>query len=188
MLIFFSRFERVIDNTTVKMVPIKIVHSESYAEKESRNNLLSAIEPSTLHNAVGKGQLKTLSTSEQSYSSFCAYTRLGPDQDELSKLTNSQPVLEPFETIKEAEVSSAPSINSKGKDLIYADLKSEELVREIVGKDKSLADILDPNTKMMTTMDLMEGIFRKDEHLLEEAQQRRKLHPKVPSPRPPDEK
>lgn len=183
-----ARIERVIDNTTVKMVPIKIVHSESHAEKESRNNLLSAIEPSALHTAVGKDQLKTLSISEQSYSRFCAYTRQGQDPEEQSKITDGQPVLEPSENIREGAVSSLLSSNSKSKDLIYADLKSEELVREIVGKDKSLADILDPNTKMMTTMDLMEGIFTKDENLLEEAQQRRRLHPKVPSPRPPEEK
>lgn len=37
-------------------------------------------------------------------------------------------------------------------------------------------------------MDLMVGIFPKDEHLLEEAQQRRKLLPKVPSPKIAEEK
>ena len=34
-----GRIERLIDNTTVKMVPIKIVHSESQPEKESRQGL-----------------------------------------------------------------------------------------------------------------------------------------------------
>ncbi|XP_073422086.1 protein Shroom2 isoform X3 [Dendrobates tinctorius] len=181
-----ARFERVIDNTTVKMVPIKIVHSESHAEKESRNNLLSAIEPPALPTGLTKDQIKTLSTSEQSYSRFCAYTRHDHDSDDQSRASNSQSVQD-----FEENPSPDPSLttgNSKGKDLIYADLKSEELVREIVGKDKSLADILHPNAKMMTTMDLMEGIFRKDENLLEEAQQRRKMNPKVPSPRPPEEK
>lgn len=181
-----ARIERVIDNTTVKMVPIKIVHSESHAEKESRNNLLSAIEPPALPTGLTKDQIKTLSTSEQSYSRFCAYTRHDHDPEDQYRATNSQSVQDFGEN-----ASPDPSLtagNSKGKDLIYADLKSEELMREIVGKDKSLADILDPNAKMMTTMDLMEGIFRKDEHLLEEAQQRRKMHPKVPSPRPPEEK
>ena len=38
------------------------------------------------------------------------------------------------------------------------------------------------------TMDLMEGIFPKDEHLLEGAQQRRKLLPKGPSPRTAEER
>ncbi|XP_069802142.1 protein Shroom2 isoform X2 [Dendropsophus ebraccatus] len=182
-----ARIERVIDNTTVKMVPIKIVHSESHAEKESRINLLSAIEPPALPTGLTKDQIKTLSTSEQSYSRFCAYTRHDHDPEDHYRATNSQPVQE----LVERSESPDPSLtgdNAKGKDLIYADLKSEELVREIVGKDKSLADILDPNAKMMTTMDLMEGIFRKDEHLLEEAQQRRKMNPKVPSPRPLEEK
>ncbi|XP_071993938.1 protein Shroom2 isoform X2 [Engystomops pustulosus] len=181
-----ARIERVIDNTKVKMVPIKIVHSESHAEKESRNNLLSAIEPPALPTGLTKDQIKTLSTSEQSYSRFCAYTRHDHEPEDQSRATNFHSTQEFVEN-----ASPDPSLsagNSKGKDLIYADLKSEELVREIVGKDKSLADILDPNAKMMTTMDLMEGIFRKDEHLLEEAQQRRKIHPKVPSPRPTEEK
>ncbi|XP_056414853.1 protein Shroom2 isoform X2 [Hyla sarda] len=179
-----ARIERVIDNTTVKMVPIKIVHSESHAEKESRNNLLSAIEPPALPTGLTKDQIKTLSTSEQSYSRFCAYTRHDHDPEDQSRATNSQLVQEIVES-----TSPDPSAgNAMGKDLVYADLKSEELMREIVGKDKSLADILDPNAKMMTTMDLMEGIFRKDEQLLEEAQQRRKMNPKIPSPRPPEEK
>ncbi|KAM3934673.1 protein Shroom2 isoform 2-T2 [Leptodactylus fuscus] len=181
-----ARIERVIDNTTVKMVPIKIVHSESHAEKESRNNLLSAIEPPALPSGLTKDQIKTLSTSEQSYSRFCAYTRHDHDAEDQFRATNSQSVQD-FVENPSPDPSLTPG-NSKGKDLIYADLKSEELVREIVGKDKSLADILDPNAKMMTTMDLMEGIFAKDEHLLEEAQQRRKMYPKVPSPRPPEEK
>ncbi|XP_053313383.1 protein Shroom2 [Spea bombifrons] len=176
-----SRIERVIDNTTVKMVPIKIVHSESNAEKESRHNLLSAVEPPALPTGLAKDQLKTLSTSEQSYSRFCAYTRHEPDP-EVNQLTQ-----DPVGNTNENKASHLPSSSLRSKD-VYADFKSEELMREIVGKDKSLADILDPNTKMRTTMDLMEGIFQKDEHLLEEAQQRRKLHPKVPSPRPPDEK
>lgn len=49
------------------------------------------------------------------------------------------------------------------------DLKREELARDIMGKDKSLVEILD-QSKMKTTMDLMEGIFPQGEHV----QQRRK--------------
>ncbi|KAM4699476.1 protein Shroom2 isoform 2-T2 [Discoglossus pictus] len=179
-----SRIERVIDNTKVKMVPIKIVHSESNAEKESRQNLLSAIEPPALLTGLAKDQLKTLSTSEQSYSRFCAYTRHDPDSEDQSRMSDSQEFY--VDNIKEREVS--PASNSKSKEKVYDDYKSEELMREIVGKDKALAEILDPNAKMRTTMDLMEGIFPKDENLLEEAQQRRKMLPKIPSPRPAEEK
>ncbi|XP_075445504.1 protein Shroom2 isoform X3 [Ascaphus truei] len=181
-----SRIERVIDNTKVKMVPIKIIHSESHAEKESRHNLLSAIEPPALLSGLARDQLKTLSTSEQSYSRFCAYTRHDPEDQ--SREADNQPTQELVENTKESDVSSLTVSYSKSKDKIYNDVKSEELVKEIIGKDKSLAEILDPTAKMRTTMDLMEGIFPKDDHLLEEAQQRRKLLPKVPSPRPSEEK
>ncbi|KAL0180579.1 hypothetical protein M9458_022985, partial [Cirrhinus mrigala] len=62
------------------------------------------------------------------------------------------------------------------------DLKREELARDIMGKDKSLVDILD-QSKMKTTMDLMEGIFPQGEQLLEGAQQRRKAASKQTSPK-----
>uniref|UniRef100_H0VGL3 ASD2 domain-containing protein n=1 Tax=Cavia porcellus TaxID=10141 RepID=H0VGL3_CAVPO len=182
-----TRIERVIDNnTTVKMVPIKIVHSESQPEKESRQSLVRLAELPALPRGLERDQIKTLSTSEQSYSRFCVYTRprphRGPSHLYLSPLCLPWPL----------HRMSVPPLQgfsyAKTKEKTAEDLKSEELAREIVGKDKSLADILDPSMKIKTTMDLMEGIFPKDEHLLEEAQQRRKLLPKIPSPRTSEEK
>lgn len=187
----FSRIERVIDNnTTVKMVPIKIVHSESSAEKESRQSLVSTMEPPALPSGLEKDQIKTLSTSEQSYSRFCAYTRQGvePEPEARTKPANPSPAEEPGSNLKDSSAATPAASYVKAKEKTFEDLKSEELAREIVGRDKSLADILDPNVKIKTTMDLMVGIFPKDEHLLEEAQQRRKLLPKVPSPKISEEK
>ncbi|XP_053828127.1 protein Shroom2 isoform X3 [Vidua macroura] len=181
-----ARIERVIDNnTTVKMVPIKIVHSESSAEKESRQSLVSTMEPPALPSGLEKDQIKTLSTSEQSYSRFCAYTRQGvePEPEARTKPVDPQPAEEPGSNLKDSSAATQASSYVKAKEKTFEDWKSEELAREIVGRDKSLADILDPNVKIKTTMDLMVGIFPKDEHLLEEAQQRRKLLPKVPSPK-----
>ncbi|NXO85252.1 SHRM2 protein, partial [Sitta europaea] len=186
-----ARIERVIDNnTTVKMVPIKIVHSESSAEKESRQSLVSTMEPPALPSGLEKDQIKTLSTSEQSYSRFCAYTRQGvePEPDARTKPVDPQPAEEPGSNLKDSNAATQASSYVKAKEKTFEDWKSEELAREIVGRDKSLADILDPNVKIKTTMDLMVGIFPKDEHLLEEAQQRRKLLPKVPSPKISEEK
>uniref|UniRef100_A0A674HAG7 Shroom family member 2 n=1 Tax=Taeniopygia guttata TaxID=59729 RepID=A0A674HAG7_TAEGU len=186
-----ARIERVIDNnTTVKMVPIKIVHSESSAEKESRQSLVSTMEPPALPSGLEKDQIKTLSTSEQSYSRFCAYTRQGvePEPEARTKPVDPQPAEEPGSNLKDSSVATQASSYVKAKEKTFEDWKSEELAREIVGRDKSLADILDPNVKIKTTMDLMVGIFPKDEHLLEEAQQRRKLLPKVPSPKISEEK
>ncbi|XP_057574007.1 protein Shroom2 isoform X2 [Hippopotamus amphibius kiboko] len=175
-----TRIERVMDNnTTVKMVPIKIVHSESQPEKESRQGLVSVPEPPVLPSGLERDQIKTLSTAEQSYSRFCLYSRQGAEP---------QPPSTPAPTAKDSRASPPALSYMKAKERTAEDLKSEELAREIAGKDKSLADILDPSVKVKTTMDLMEGIFPKDEHLLEEAQQRRKLLPKVPSPRTTEEK
>ncbi|XP_050188880.1 protein Shroom2 isoform X1 [Myiozetetes cayanensis] len=186
-----ARIERVIDNnTTVKMVPIKIVHSESNAEKESRQSLVSTMEPPALPSGLEKDQIKTLSTSEQSYSRFCAYTRQGvePELEARTKPADPQPAEEPGSNLKDSNAATQAASYVKAKEKSFEDWKSEELAREIVGRDKSLADILDPNVKIKTTMDLMVGIFPKDEHLLEEAQQRRKLLPKVPSPKISEEK
>ncbi|XP_043393730.1 protein Shroom2 isoform X2 [Chelonia mydas] len=186
-----ARIERVIDNnTTVKMVPIKIVHSESNAEKESRQNLVSTMEPPALPSGLEKDQIKTLSTSEQSYSRFCAYTRRGvePEPESKTRLPDPQSAEALGNNLKDSDASIPVISYVKAKEKTFEDWKSEELAREIVGKDKSLADILDPNVKIKTTMDLMVGIFPKDEHLLEEAQQRRKLLPKVPSPKIAEEK
>ncbi|KAM5221086.1 protein Shroom2 [Ctenodactylus gundi] len=175
-----TRIERVMDNnTTVKMVPIKIVHSESQPEKESRQNLVRLAEPPALPSGLERDQIKTLSTSEQSYSRFCVYTR---QSTEASCPSASAP------PAQDSGGSLLGLSYGKTREKTVEDLKSEELAREIVGKDKSLADILDPSGKIKTTMDLMEGIFPKDEHLLEEAQQRRKLLPKVPSPRTTEDK
>ncbi|XP_068019271.1 protein Shroom2 isoform X4 [Melanerpes formicivorus] len=186
-----ARIERIIDNnTTVKMVPIKIVHSESSAEKESRQSLASTMEPPALPSGLEKDQIKTLSTSEQSYSRFCAYTRQGvePEPEARTKPADPQPAEEPGSNLKDSSAATPAVSYVKAKEKTLEDWKSEELAREIVGRDKSLADILDPNVKIKTTMDLMVGIFPKDEHLLEEAQQRRKLLPKVPSPKISEEK
>ncbi|XP_035249993.1 protein Shroom2-like isoform X1 [Anguilla anguilla] len=61
--------------------------------------------------------------------------------------------------------------------------KREELARDIVGRDQSLADILD-RSGMRTTMDLMEGIFPQGGALLEGTQQRRKPAPRQASQGP----
>ncbi|XP_032331750.1 protein Shroom2 isoform X3 [Camelus ferus] len=175
-----TRIERVMDNnTTVKMVPVKIVHSESQPEKESRQGLACAPEPPALPSGLERDQIKTLSTSEQSYSRFCLYSRQGAKPPAPGV---------PVPPAKDSRASPPALGYVKAKERTAEDLKSEELAREIAGKDRSLAEILDPSVKIKTTMDLMEGIFPKDEHLLEEAQQRRKLLPKIPSPRSTEEK
>ncbi|KAI1899828.1 hypothetical protein AGOR_G00065780 [Albula goreensis] len=83
-----------------------------------------------------------------------------------------------------AQLEAAPTLLASTNGVSpEEEKKREELTRDIVGRDKSLADILD-RSGMRTTMDLMEGIFSQD---LEGAQQRRKPTPKQTSPRTPEE-
>ncbi|KAG8515141.1 Protein Shroom3, partial [Galemys pyrenaicus] len=57
---------------------------------------------------------------------------------------------------------------SLGPQKTSEDIRTETLAKEIVHQDRSLADILDPDSRMKTTMDLMEGLFPRDVNLLKE--------------------
>uniref|UniRef100_A0A8C1D2Z7 Shroom family member 2 n=1 Tax=Cyprinus carpio carpio TaxID=630221 RepID=A0A8C1D2Z7_CYPCA len=190
-----GRMDKVkVENTSVKKVPIKIVHSESDTEKESRQYLDLPIETPVSSQGPGGTPLQSLGNPDQSYSLFCTYTRekdqgpdlreadMGPLKDQGPQ-TNVNPVsyaLHGQQTAPSSDQSSngVSSHPSRSED----DEKRKELARDIMDKDKSLVDILDLS-KMKTTMDLMEGIFPQGEQLLEEAQQRRKAAPKQLSPR-----
>uniref|UniRef100_A0A1A7X1E3 Shroom family member 2 n=3 Tax=Iconisemion striatum TaxID=60296 RepID=A0A1A7X1E3_9TELE len=62
---------------------------------------------------------------------------------------------------------------SAGDHHLQDEAKREELARDIMGRDKSLVDILDQSGRK-TTMDLMEGLFAPEEEILVGAQQRRR--------------
>ncbi|XP_078403165.1 uncharacterized protein LOC144683721 isoform X2 [Cetorhinus maximus] len=57
------------------------------------------------------------------------------------------------------------------------ELTSEELVRDIAEKDRSLADILDPNSKMKSAVGLMGGIFPESKEELSWAREHKKRNP-----------
>uniref|UniRef100_A0A8D3D4U7 ASD2 domain-containing protein n=1 Tax=Scophthalmus maximus TaxID=52904 RepID=A0A8D3D4U7_SCOMX len=67
---------------------------------------------------------------------------------------------------------SAYTRQSLGTRVRKEDAKRDELARDIMGKDKSLVDILDQSGRK-TTMDLMEGLFPPEEQILEGVHQRR---------------
>lgn len=188
-----KRMERVIENQThaVKKVPIRIVHSEGVKEKVKcpflQHNDSSAVEVE----APGVTRLSSVGAAGQD-SVFCAFSRQGePDSDPKPQRdvymstvrdlinSNSQQLSQPRD-----EPGSNRATVTTG---LSEDQKREELARDIMGKDKSLADILD-QSKMKTTMDLMEGIFPQGEQLFEGAHQRRKVSPKQTVPRPAEER
>ncbi|XP_062054610.1 protein Shroom3 isoform X2 [Lepus europaeus] len=59
------------------------------------------------------------------------------------------------------------------------DIRTEALAKEIVHRDRSLADILDPDSRMKTTMDLMAGLFPREAHVLKESGMKRKAVPRA---------
>ncbi|XP_045543197.1 protein Shroom2 isoform X2 [Salmo salar] len=231
-----NRMENVMEPTTVRKVPIKIVHSESEKEKESRQYLLRQSH-STVEEAQGPGlvPLSSLGTSaapEQSYSLFCAYSRQREQGSEREKTlappSNPAPELPtplpPYQTptpemdleqhrdthmgplrvhnSQMAVLATSPPSRQTTSDpdppsgncvslpvsLPHSeeDVKREQLARDIMNKDQSLADILD-KSRRRTTMDLMEGLFPQGEVLLE-GKERRKVSPKHSSQRPSEDR
>ncbi|XP_070613014.1 protein Shroom3 isoform X2 [Erythrolamprus reginae] len=68
---------------------------------------------------------------------------------------------------------------SQRKEKTREDLKEESLAKEIVHKDKSLSSILDPDSRMKTTMDLMEGIFPTGSRVLKESAKKRIMQKRI---------
>lgn len=184
-----NRTNAVMEMSSVgKKVPVKIVHAESTTERESRQYLLH----SEINGAPGVSEgpdfpppLPTSlpSPEPQPYSLFRAYTpytRHGPQS----------PPRDPTLTVAPEEALSHGRSQTNGpsgtsvmgpqhpqKSNSEEDVKREELARDIMDKDKSLVDILD-QSKMKTTMDMMEGIFPQGEQILDGGHQRRKISPK----------
>uniref|UniRef100_A0A3B3Z6E2 ASD2 domain-containing protein n=1 Tax=Periophthalmus magnuspinnatus TaxID=409849 RepID=A0A3B3Z6E2_9GOBI len=175
-----SRFEHVVEaqNPAVKKVPIRIVHTEGATEKENcpflRHPDPTPVESHTV------ACLSSLNARGQD-SVFCAFTR----QKEPDNVTQNQPQKDTYiSTIKDRNMNSEEKANNNNKpaDSTTEDQKRAELARDIMGKDKSLAEILD-QSRMKTTMDMMEGIFPGGEQLIEGAHQRRKGPVKQVAPR-----
>ncbi|XP_043966423.1 protein Shroom2-like [Gambusia affinis] len=67
----------------------------------------------------------------------------------------------PFSTCNRQEPEPGPGQGPDEARTLQEDAKRDELARDIMGRDKSLVDILDQSGRR-TTMDLMEGLFAPD--------------------------
>lgn len=183
--------------SAAKRVPIRIVHSEAVTQKDSCPFLLPGDLPAVEPEGLGATKFTSLGAAGQD-SGFCAFSRQREDgsapgsqaDTEPHRHTHSSPVAEhPGSSLQTPpQPSDQPSSNTTaGPPGLSEDQKREELAKDIMGKDKSLVDILD-QSKRKTTMDLMEGIFPQEEQLLEGAHQRRKVLPKPTAPRPSEER
>lgn len=185
-------------NSAVKKVPIRIVHSEGVTEKENCPFLQHSDSAAVEAEAPGVNRLSSLGAAGQD-SVFCAFNRQKEPDSLPAAQTEPKPQRDTYMTTIRDHINSncqqppqptdEPSSNRTAvtTGVTAEDQKREELARDIMGKDKSLADILD-QSKMKTTMDLMEGIFPQGEQLLEEAHQRRKVPSKQSVSRPAEER
>lgn len=172
--------------SAVKKVPIRIVHSEGVTEKENCPFLQHSDPPAVEPEGPGVTRLGSLGAAGQD-SVFCAFTRQREPDSTPAAQTDQymSTVRDHINANSQQQQPDEPGDNRTAR--LSEDQKREELARDIMGKDKSLADILD-QSKMKTTMDLMEGIFPQGEQLLEGAHQRRKLPPKQAVARPAEER
>ncbi|XP_008279516.1 protein Shroom2 isoform X2 [Stegastes partitus] len=193
-----NRMEHVVENQNpaVRKVPIRIVHSEGITEKENCPFLQHSDPPAVEAEGHGVTRLGSLGAAGQD-SVFCAFTRQRePDSTPAAQTPQGDTYMttvrdhinsssqQPPQPTEEPSSNRAAATTGLTEE---EDQKREELARDIMGKDKSLADILD-QSKMKTTMDLMEGIFPQGEQLLEGAQQRRKVQNKQTNSRPAEER
>lgn len=186
-----KRMVHVIESqkTKVKKVPIRIVCSERSKDKDNCLFLQQSDSPAILADHQGSARLTNLGAAGTD-SVFCHFTR----QWDLSNTFATEAQQPPqtdicISTLMDQEPTAEHPKNKVAvtAQLIKEDQKREELARDIVGKDKSLADILD-QSKMKTTMDLMDGIFPKGEQLLEGVHQRKKVQMKQTHLRSADER
>lgn len=202
--------------TAAKKVPVRIVQSEEASEKDKcpflQRNDVAAAATAAAATLEPQGLAATRLGSSGAAgrdSPFCAFTRQARDEDSPpaphpdprtqrdvymstgrdhingSSQQPPPPTDQPAAGSCKMTTTAAAAAGTAG--LAEEEQKREELARDIMGKDRSLADILD-QSKMKTTMDLMEGIFPQGQQLLEGAQQRRKLPTKPTAARPAEER
>lgn len=134
----------------VRKVPIRIVHAESSSDRPGQAYLPQSGESCSV--PTPPTSLSSLTAERPASSLFSAYTRPDP---------------------KEPGPDPASSQESCGAQNLEEEAKREELARDIMGRDKSLVDVLDQSGRK-TTMDLMEGLFPPEEKILEGVQLRRR--------------
>ncbi|XP_043551240.1 protein Shroom3 isoform X2 [Chiloscyllium plagiosum] len=144
----------------------------TWTERSDQTNLPCNCNVSTMNGELGSAAVVTPAAAEQALSTQNAQRS---NQSWDSSFIQTQKAATSQEN-SDCKHSPMPLEENKKSP---EDLKSEELAKEIIGKDKSLAEILDPDSNMKTTMDLMEGIFPRSSTVRQETQHRKPRLQKV---------
>ncbi|KAM6945338.1 protein Shroom2-like [Aplochiton taeniatus] len=159
------------ENGSGNAVPVRVVLPESRSQRQKEDHHPQYLQQGGARAPGGPDNSspprpRGAGPPEQANAQSRAYTQPSPPGAEAVFL----PIRGPPDPGLSGGVNGAPDGGQPSEE---EDQKREELVRDIMDKDKSLVDILD-QSRMRTTMDLMEGIFPQGQKLLEGSHQRRK--------------
>ncbi|XP_072480010.1 protein Shroom3 isoform X2 [Notamacropus eugenii] len=128
---------------------------------------IPASRPSLFIKVPGAKETSLLSTSDDQHQSTETLGEQSSPEQMLPTQTQSL-IQKPGNLTQELE-NGSPSPEKTPEDI-----RRETLAKQIVHQDKSLAGILDPDSRMKTTMDLMEGLFPQGPSILKESNTQRK--------------
>uniref|UniRef100_S4RHP0 ASD2 domain-containing protein n=1 Tax=Petromyzon marinus TaxID=7757 RepID=S4RHP0_PETMA len=190
------RIESFMDNNkAVKMVPVMIVRSES---KDIRSHQTAAAPDSLVPTTKPEPPVVELhlTSAQNSADVERSAAETNPERASTANQEAEEELGKP-EKIGESSVSAFVSFQpsrsqqqqqekvvdkeEEQRQQEDEDRKTEQLAKEIVGKDRSLADVLAPGVR--TARELMEGIFPQSDPALGEALQARLFIDKDPPPR-----
>ncbi|CAM9513341.1 unnamed protein product [Lampetra fluviatilis] len=186
------RIESFMDNNkAVKMVPVMIIRSES---KDGRSHQSAAAPDSLVSTTKPEPSVVELhlTSAQNSANVERSAAETSPERASTANQEAEEELGKP-EKIGESSVSAFVSFQpsrsqqqqqqqvvnkeEEQRQQEDEDRKTEQLAKEIVGKDRSLADVLAPGVR--TARELMEGIFPHSDPALGEAlQARRKSQPR----------
>ncbi|XP_048448465.1 protein Shroom3 isoform X2 [Rhincodon typus] len=144
----------------------------TYTERSDHTNQPCSCNVSTVNGELGSASMITPAAAEQTHTTQIVQRS---NQSWDTSFVQTQKTATSQEHLDCEHSPTSLEVNEKSPE----DLKSEELAKEIIGKDRSLAEILDPDSNMKTTMDLMEGIFPRSSTVRQQTQHRKPRLQKV---------
>ncbi|XP_078458900.1 protein Shroom2 isoform X4 [Lampetra planeri] len=189
------RIESFMDNNkAVKMVPVMIIRSESkdgrsHQSAAAPDSLVSTTKPepsvvelhltSAQNSANVERSAAETSPERASTANQEAEEELGKPEKIGESSVSAFVSFQPSRSQQQQQQQQQQVVNKEEEQRQQEDedRKTEQLAKEIVGKDRSLADVLAPGVR--TARELMEGIFPHSDPALGEAlQARRKSQPR----------
>ncbi|XP_036618915.1 protein Shroom3 isoform X2 [Trichosurus vulpecula] len=153
-------YEETYTSNSIRLSKLTIADSQ-------RSSPTPASRPSLFIKVPGAKQTSLLSTPDAQHQTTGTLGEQSSPEQMLP--TQAQSLIQ-----KPGNLTEELEKGSSGPEKTPEDIRRETLAKQIVHQDKSLASILDPDSRMKTTMDLMEGLFPQGPSFLKESNAQRK--------------